>query len=417
MSRIRVVWLSVLGLLLVVVLAACNSSPTTGSLTVKVNGLPSGVAGKVLVTGPGGYATTVTTSGTLSGLTPGSYSVTGSMARASGAIVDTAYTATGGGSVNVSANATATSSVTYSVLTGSGKLWVTDEGVGTYGFDASQLGATGSPTPAVSLGNSGGADGLALDAQGNLWVGFYTAGQLAEYSVSQLGASGSPTPAVVIGSDGSSLSGPVTLAFDAQGDLWAGQCGNGNLEEYTPSQLAASGTPTPAVVLTGFICPSGMVFDSQGNLWVGTDGSLGVVKLTPSQLQSSGSPTPAVSITTSNNYEGVTFDKSGNLWVADISANQVVMFTPAQIAASGSPTPTITISDSGSGALNEPVAVLFDNGGNLWVSNIGSTPNNVLKYSASDLTTTGSPAPAVVISETGSFDWPQLVFDPPILNP
>ncbi len=402
-----------MGLAALVALAACSSSSTTGSLTVTVSGLPGGVDASVLVTGPGGYSATLAGTGTLSNLTPGSYTVAGADVRAAGAIVDSAYLAAGGGSVSVSANATAASSVAYSERAGSGKLWVTDEGVGTYGYDAGQLGATGSPTPSVTLGSSSGPNGLALDASGNLWVGNIHSSQLVEYSVSQLGASGSPAPAVTIDSDGSSLDGPVTLVFDAQGDLWAGECG-GSLEMYTPSQLAASGNPSPAVVLTGFDCPSGLAFDAQGNLWVGTDGTSGVVKLTPSQLQASGSPTPAVSIATSDGYEGVTFDKNGNLWVADINLSQVVMFTPAQIASSGSPTPTVTINDSGSGALHGPVAVLFDNGGNLWVSNINSTPGNVLEVRASDLGSSGSPVPAVVISISSTLDWPQLVFDPPV---
>jgi DNA-binding beta-propeller fold protein YncE len=125
-----------------------------------------------------------------------------------------------------------------------------------------------------------------------------------------------------------------------------------------------------------------------------------------------------VSITTSADYEGVAFDTNGNLWVADISASQLIMFTPAQIVASGTPTPTVTISDSGSGALYEPVAVVFDNGGDLWVSTIGGTADNLLKYNAADLAATGSPAPDVVVSSNNnSFDWPQIVFDPPIVNP
>jgi hypothetical protein len=68
--------------------------------------------------------------------------------------------------------------------------------------------------------------------------------------------------------------------------------------------------------------------------------------------------------------------------------------------------------------LYEPVAVVFDNGGDLWVSTIGGTADNLLKYNAADLAATGSPAPAVVVSSNNiSFDWPQIVFDPPIINP
>lgn len=126
-----------------------------------------------------------------------------------------------------------------------------------------------------------------------------------------------------------------------------------------------------------------------------------------------------MSITSSSNHEGVTFDKNGDLRVADLLANQVVMFTPAQIANSGAPSTTVIVSDSGSGsgALHYPVAVLVDNGGNLLVSNNAGSPDNVLEYSASELRSTGSPVPGVVISTTRTFNWPQFVFDPPIHNP
>jgi sugar lactone lactonase YvrE len=42
--------------------------------------------------------------------------------------------------------------------------------MGTFGFNASQLGASGSPSPAVNLASGDGPNGLALDSQGNLWV-------------------------------------------------------------------------------------------------------------------------------------------------------------------------------------------------------------------------------------------------------
>lgn len=61
------------------VLAACGGSdpsgPSTGSLAVAVTGLPAGTAAAVTVTGPGGYSHLTEGSETLSGLTPGAYTV------------------------------------------------------------------------------------------------------------------------------------------------------------------------------------------------------------------------------------------------------------------------------------------------------------------------------------------------------
>ncbi len=63
---------------LVAALVACGgdpTGPTTGSLSVIVNGLPSGTSGQVTVTGPGGYSHDVAASETLADLTPGAYAV------------------------------------------------------------------------------------------------------------------------------------------------------------------------------------------------------------------------------------------------------------------------------------------------------------------------------------------------------
>ncbi|MBC7841475.1 MAG: hypothetical protein H7099_04155 [Gemmatimonadaceae bacterium] len=81
---------------------------TTGSLSVGVAGLPSDVAGSVIVTGPSGYTSTVTSAQTLSGLVPGSYTVT--PARVSDKNIG--YAATGA-TVTVTAGATATASAAY----------------------------------------------------------------------------------------------------------------------------------------------------------------------------------------------------------------------------------------------------------------------------------------------------------------
>jgi hypothetical protein len=65
-----------------------------------------------------------------------------------------------------------------------------------------------------------------------------------------------------------------------------------------------------------------------------------------------------------------------------------------------------------------PNGLALDSQGNLWVSTIGGTADNLLKYHATDLMSTGNPAPAVVVSlNKDSFAWPQIVFDPPIVNP
>jgi sugar lactone lactonase YvrE len=96
-----------------------------------------------------------------------------------------------------------------------------------------------------------------------------------------------------------------------------------------------------------------MAFDASGGLWVsnGNTSPFSIVGYTASQLAASGSPVPAVTLTPSGsslaNPAGLAFDASGNLWVANVSgASPIVEFSASQLA-NGSPTPNITVTSTG----------------------------------------------------------------------
>ena len=85
-----------------------------------------------------------------------------------------------------------------------------------------------------------------------------------------------------------------------------------------------------------------------------------VVEFTPAQLAATGTPTPAVTLsaTAGNSLEGpdgLAFDPAGDLWVANFIPS-VVEFTPAQLATTGSPTPAATIAGAGTG-LSAPFGI------------------------------------------------------------
>ena len=101
---------------------AVTYAATTGSLAIAVNGLPGGVAAAVTVTGPGGFNQSVTAGITLTGLTPGSYTVVAAAVSAGGQtytpspLVQTA---------SVAAGATASAPVNYAGNTGNLAVTVT----------------------------------------------------------------------------------------------------------------------------------------------------------------------------------------------------------------------------------------------------------------------------------------------------
>ncbi len=143
---------------------------------------------------------------------------------------------------------------------------------------------------------AGGDSGVTFDSAGDLWTVSDTSSTVYEYTASQLGSSGSPMPAVTL--SGSGLNSPTSPTFDTNGDLWLANINGASVVEFTPAQIAASGSPTPNVTITGADLnePAGLAFDSSGNLWVSSYTISTLVEYAPNQQATSGSPTPANAI-------------------------------------------------------------------------------------------------------------------------
>ncbi len=394
-------------------------TPLTGNLTITVNA-PGGSTPSVSVTGPSGYTRSLSATQTLTGLVPGSYSVTASIIV--GGVCESMYRDTAlvtGSPATVASNATASVTVTYvpeptgmwvadatgadeyaqftptqlvssgaqtpaNVITGtlpggnpiniafdrSGNLWSVDVQTNTLKeYAAASLGTPGA-TPIGSLTYSGLSyvKGLAFDANGNMWLANYGPCQIDEYSAAQLsGLSGAATvtPALVLNSCrfDATLSGPSALAFDFNGNLWVVDTDNSQEYMYTAASLAASGTanvePVVRLNTTDNMVGQYLAFDDSGNLWV-TSGSSRVIEFSSSQLGTTATVTPAVTITASGaQFEGLGFDTNRNLWVVDAVANGVDEFTTSQLATGGSLTPNIAIGTANGSAANQPWTLAF----------------------------------------------------------
>ena len=293
---------------------------------------------------------------------------------------------------------------------------------------------TGDITPSATIsGASSTIDQpyhLTPDAKGDLWVANYGGNTVTEYTASQLAATGAPVPAVTL--TGAAFSGPVGLTFDSAGDLWVSNYLASTLVMFTPNQVTASGAPTPVVTISSDVLnsleePETSAFSSSGDLWVANAQANTLVAFTPSQLAATGSPTPAVTISSnaSNSVDypyALLFDPSGNLWVSNDDANTLVRFSPAQLAVSGSPTPSVTLSSDATGSVDEPWDLAFDAVGDLWLANSegpssGGT-GSVVQFSPQEISTTGSPTPESTISgsSTGLSSPSGLAFIPPSPN-
>jgi len=159
-------------------------------------------------------------------------------------------------------NITSTASLNFpdfGVFDKSGNLWVSAENNSVIAeFSAAQLSSSGAKTANIVLSSSGDSlndpGQLGFDSKGDLWVADYNGGvngTVVMFAKNQLGASGSPTPKVTL--SGSAFYGPWGLALDSGGNLWVGDYSSGNVSKFSSTQLKTSGTPTPPVVLTGVL--------------------------------------------------------------------------------------------------------------------------------------------------------------------
>jgi sugar lactone lactonase YvrE len=257
-----------------------------------------------------------------------------------------------------------------------GRLWLSrddPDGAVLAGYDAAQLIEDGAPKPAVTIGNEPRVwYGVAFDAAGNVWVARYSPTRaVVRFRADDLATSAARVPDVVLTSIAPDVLGAsVGLAFDASGALWVSGSSSDTIVKYAPEQLASSGAPSPQVVLrstAGSLAePHALAFDARGALWAANFGNDSVVMFTPTQLAASGSPTPTVTLTgTANELSRPTalaFDAGGSLWVAPLTGAGVVRYLPEQLLASGSPMPAATLT-----GFSRQKGLAFDHAGDLWV--------------------------------------------------
>jgi sugar lactone lactonase YvrE len=268
-----------------------------------------------------------------------------------------------------------------------------------------QLLTTGDRVPATKISTPSAElfdlNGIAFDADGTLWVTSQNDSMLVAFAPASLTRSGSAAATIVISPNNGSLSAPTGLAFDRQHRLWVANSANGTVVRFDPAQLRSSGSPVPAVTISGLGKPVALAFDANGSLWVSDARRFKIASFSEIQIAASGFLAPQVVISslaaTLSSPAGIAFDADGNLWVGNVGNQTVVAFSPAQLAATGSPVPSVVLS-SNAGSLNIPSGLAFDSDGSLWV--LGGA-GALEKFPRAALGATGSPAPSVRIGLSG----------------
>ena len=226
-----------------------------------------------------------------------------------------------------------------------------------------------------------------------------------------------PAPHIALNS-ATGFGAPQGVQFDANGNLWVLDGGNGStvgpaLDEFSAAQLAAHVTipnPTPVKSITypGIKFPQQGVFDKGGDFWVADNGANEVVEFTPAQLAAGGFVTPTLTLTSTVPFTGplgIAFSPlTGNLWVANNGGTSIEGFAAASlIGLTGTQTiaPHDVLNDDGAGSIQAPWALVFDTAGDLWSSN-ANAPFTIVEFASTALGggAGAKPVPNVTIAPT-----------------
>ena len=270
-------------------------------------------------------------------------------------------------------------------------------GISRLSFSQLQAGDTVTPATSITTGSASlaGFNSIAFDAAGTMWVTSQSDSALLAFSRSSLATSGVRVASRVITAASGSLDAPSALAFDASHNLWVANTNGGTIVRFDSAQIAAGGSPTPSVILSGIDHPTGLAFDAAGGLWFSQGGAHRVAKYSAAQLDASGFKIPAVVLTSQGpdigNPIGLAFDAAGNLWIANSGQSNVIALHANHLATTAFVSADVVISPSSS-APSLPLGLTFDDHGNLWVI----YAEGVLReYDHSMLAASGAPAPAV----------------------
>jgi sugar lactone lactonase YvrE len=242
-----------------------------------------------------------------------------------------------------------------------------------------------------------GPDGIAVDAQGNVYVGDYLDHHIRKITpegvVSTLAGNGTPGYA-----DGPALNAefdnPDAIAVDGQGNIYVADFATsrireislaGNVSTLTGSNAGYADGPIATAQFNG---PRGLSIDKQGNFYVVDCNNNMIRKITTSGIVSTLAGNGTAGWVDGPGINGEfylpasgTIDSQGNVYVADESNNRIRRITPAGVVSTlaGNGTAGFANGTGTNAEFNNPLGIAVDSQGNVYVGDSGN--NQVRKIS------------------------------------
>jgi len=248
-----------------------------------------------------------------------------------------------------------------------GDVWVANESSNS----VTELTNTGTVAGTYSAGGILSPRALAIDTTGKIWVA-NTGGS----SIVELNSSGTPLSGT-LGYTAGSINAPVALAIDSGNNVWIANYNGG-----TVTALNSSGTAIDSSPLVGggnISLPAGIAVDAHGNVWVSNAGNGTVAEFSNAGvLQSSTGYTDGALI----HPQGIALDSNSNAYVAANFIAGVSGFNSG-----GSP---LTSSPLTGGGLSAPTGMAIDGNGTIWIANANASGS--LSELSAGLSSTISPS-------------------------
>ena len=239
--------------------------------------------------------------------------------------------------------------------------------------------------------------GLAIDSQGNLYVGDSSTHTISEVFAVNGVIPASPTIRTLI-SGWTTVDEPWNLTVSSNGDLYIADFYEGFIEKIVAVNGSIPPSPSVVTLATGLGHPAGLALDGKGNIYFSDYYNNVVQEIVAVNGSIPPSPTVITLASGFTNPEGLALDAAGDLYVADSNAGALKVVVAVNGIIPAVPTVNTVVSGFGS-----PNGVTLDAGGNLYFSD--RNENAVFEIVAVN----GSIPAAPTINKLGSISAPASI--------